>query len=108
MASERQLQETVARCIDNMVFYHNGHRTPKAKALMVAGVRTDAGRVAGLNLSDKKVDEHVLRPVRDGLHARYGPSAGGRLFTEFLEAFDGLPGPVPVPRRDPVLSPSKV
>ena len=79
MASDRHLQELAARCVDCMVFYQNGHRTPKAKAQMVSDVRAVARSIAGLKLVDEVRVEHLETPVRVGLVDRYGPESGQAL-----------------------------
>jgi hypothetical protein len=88
--TERQLQETVARCVGIMAYFHNAARTRQATELMDAEVRDMAGRVAEWDMGAVEVDGLILRPVREELHARYGHELGPRLNRLFLEAFDGL------------------
>jgi hypothetical protein len=83
MVTERQIAETIARCVAEMVFFYNSEKTSGTRAQMVAGVRTVAGRVSGWGLSDAR----ILRPVADELLVRYGPEAGGRLYAEFANAY---------------------
>ena len=90
--TERQLQETVARCVSIMVYFHNDpERTPKTKERMVAEVQVVAGWVAEMGLKPGQTDELILRPVEAELFARYGHELGLRLNRMFLEAIDGLP-----------------
>lgn len=102
MARDRHLQEMAARCVDCMVFYQNGQRTPKAKAVMVSEVGAVARSIAGLRLVAEVRVEHLETPVRVGLVDRYGPESGSALFREFLGAFEGATAP------EPILSPSRV
>lgn len=90
--TERQLQETVARCVGIMVYFHNDpERTQRTKERMVAEVQVVAGWVVEMGLDHRQTDERVLCPVEAELIARYGHEVGPRLNRLFLEAFDGLP-----------------
>jgi len=97
MATERQVQELIARCVGIAVIYHNCGRTPKAEALMAAEVQALAGAVGGWGLSGEVTEEVFLRPVEGELIARYGPESGGRLNAEVVAAFGGRAVPVPRP-----------
>ena len=88
MATDRQFQEVVARCVSVMVFYHNDEKTPKARATMVAEVQTVVGFFRELGLGVREVDEHIMTPVEAELVARYGREAGGSLNAEFVRAFE--------------------
>lgn len=92
MATEREIQETVARCVAGLVFYVNSGKTPKTKAMMVAEARAVAALVAGWGLSD----DRILRPVEAELVARYGPETRAGLHAEFVKAFKGKAGPGPL------------
>jgi len=88
--AERQIQETIARCVGIMVWFHNAVRTPQTNGLMTAEIRVMAGWVAEWGMGQVEVDGLILRPVEAELHARYGHELGPRLNRLFLEAFDGL------------------
>jgi len=88
--TERQIQETVARCVGIMVSFHNAARTPQAQELMTAEIRIMADSVAEWSMGVAEVDGLILRPVEAELHARYGLELGPRLNRLFLEAFDDL------------------
>jgi len=104
MATERQVQRTVALCMSIMNRYHDGRRSPQAKAAMVSEVQAVAAWVLDLDLDPGRIDERILRPVRAALVARYGHELGTRFEREFLTAFDSvgtsepmiLPG-IPIP-----------
>jgi hypothetical protein len=97
MATERQIQEMIARCVSVVVFYQNGEMTAKTKAMRADEFRTVAGRVRELGLSPGATEERILCPLEAELIARYGPEAGRRLNAEFLKAFEGLDVPIPCP-----------
>jgi hypothetical protein len=98
MATRRQVEETVARCVSLMVCYRNSRGSPRAGALMAADARAVAGW-AKENIAGGDVDGDILRPVRAELVARYGPVAGAGLYGVFVRAFaagtaaaaDGVP-----------------
>ncbi len=94
MATERQTQETIARCVSIVVFFHNSQKTPKMKSMMVAEVRTIADWAEELGMCGMAADEQILLPVEAELIARYGPVVGRRLNAEFAKAFKGLAAPV--------------
>ncbi len=68
MATDRQLQKVVARCVSIMVFYHNDEKTPKARATMVAEVQAVVGFTRELGLGGKEVDECIVSPVEAELY----------------------------------------
>jgi hypothetical protein len=89
MSNERQVRETVARCVSIIVYYHNCGRAPKTTTAMIADVRAVADLVARLELGTDEIDELILRPVEAELRARYGHELGFRLNNEFVGAFEG-------------------
>lgn len=89
MATDREVQETIARVVAGLVYYVNCGKTPETKAAMATEARAVAALVAGWGLPD----DRVVRPVRAELVARYGPEAGAGLHTEFVKAFEGKAGP---------------
>ena len=94
MATERQIQETIARCVSIVVFFHNSQKTPKMRTMMVAEVQAVAGSVEELGMCGMATDEQILLPVESELVARYGPAVGRRLNAEFARAFKGPAVPV--------------
>ena len=102
MATERQVQEAVARCVATMVLYHNEKRTRHTTIMMTAEVRATAAGVSELDLGHDQADKRVIRPVEGELVARYGPDTGRKLYNDFVKAFNGSP------EADPILTPFKV
>jgi hypothetical protein len=90
MATEREVQEAIARCVSSMVLYHNGKRSRETTTAMVAEVQAAAGWVSAQGWEIGETDERILRPVEGELLARYGHELGVRLTTEFLKAFEGF------------------
>ena len=92
MATGRQIAETVARCVDHVVFCRNSGETRRAKDLMAAEARAITGLA-------KTSDEagRILAGVSTGLVARYGPEDGARLSAAFARAFGSNPPFLPVP-----------
>jgi hypothetical protein len=90
MATERQLQETVARCVSIMVYYYNTPRAPETKERMIAEVKLVAAWDIELDLSPGDTDRHIFRPVEGELLARYGPEVARGLHAEFLDAYEGF------------------
>jgi hypothetical protein len=89
VATEQQVQRTVALCMDIMVRYRDGRRTPETRAVMVAEVHAIAVWVSGLGMGAAEMIERVLNPVQAQLLARHGHELGARLGGEFLNAFEG-------------------
>ncbi len=98
MATERQVQETIARCAAIMVYFENSTRSPKTKAMMVAEVHTVAGRILDLGLEAAEAERRILREVKSELLSRYGLPGGGRLNTAFSKAFATASVIRPIPR----------
>jgi hypothetical protein len=90
MATERQVKETIARCVSIMVCYHNGEKTRLAHDMMVAEVQTVAGWVMEMDLGPCEKDERILHPVERELLMRFGPEVGPRLNVVFIKAFGHL------------------
>ncbi len=89
MATEREIQETVARCVSIMVFYKNGEKTTQATEMMVAEVHAVAGWVRELGLGVGETDARILRAAERELLARYGHEVTPRLYAALLDAFEG-------------------
>ena len=90
MATERQVQETIARCISTMVFYHNSERSRKTEDRMIAEVQVIAGFVEELGFERGEAEERIIRPVELELIARYGYEVGPRMAVQFANAFQSL------------------
>lgn len=89
MATDRQLQETLARCVSTVVFYHNSHRSQKSAERMSIEAEVIAGFVEELSLVDGEAERFIVRPLEVELIDRYGHELGLRLFGEFIRAFEG-------------------
>src|SRR5262245_4982190 len=83
MVPDRQVQETIARCVGIIVYHRNGETTAKAKALMVAEVQAVAASVHEMGWEPGR----IVRGVEVELVARYGPQVGARVHDEFVRAF---------------------
>jgi hypothetical protein len=90
MVPDRQVQETIARCVGIVVYHRNGDKTVKTKAPMVAEVQAVAARVTEMGVEQGR----ILRGVEAELVARYGPLVAARVHAEFVKAFT-----LPVSRR---------
>ena len=99
MTDERQLRETIARCVSIVVFYHNTERTPDSAERMAAEIRSVARAVAGMG---DEADQLVFRPIEIELMARFGPELGPRVVSEFLSICH--PGPVEAERPTIVMA----
>ena len=94
MATERQIQELIARCVSIVVFFHNSPKTSKMRTMMVAEVQAVARSAEELGMGDRAKDERILLSVESELLARYGQEVGRRLNAEFARAFRGSGMPV--------------
>ncbi|AGA26836.1 hypothetical protein [Singulisphaera acidiphila] len=86
MATEREIQEMIARCVSIMVFYYNSGRSAHTKDQMAAEV----GAVAHFVKKWRLVDDlrvRILDSVTAEMIARYGSELGVRLDGEFYKAF---------------------
>ena len=101
LPTDRQIQETIARCVSTMVYFHNAERTPRSEDLMAAEVQVVAGWVEEMALGPREADELLLRPVEAELVQRYGPELGPRLGRIFREAFDRRDAEAPPPAPAP-------
>jgi hypothetical protein len=87
MTDERQLQEATARCVGVMVFYQHSERTRDSLARMGSEIRQVAERIAGMGLTEDKIEREVVRTVEFELMARYGHELGPRIVADFLDAY---------------------
>jgi hypothetical protein len=90
MATERQIQETIARCVSAMAYYHDSERSPKSDEHMIAEVQVIAGFVKELGFSESGVAWRIIRTVESDLIDRYGYEVGPRLSAQFIGAFESL------------------
>ena len=89
MATDRELQETIARCVSALVFYHKCGRTGETSERMAAEVQLIAGYVGEvLHLAGDEIESRLVRPLEFELTERFGREVGRRLLGEFLAAFD--------------------
>ena len=93
MATDREFQEVIARCVSVMVCYHNDKRSSRARAAMTADVRAIAEWVLMLCLSAGELDRDLFKRVEEGLVMRYGRIPGNRLYGDFVGAFEGADRP---------------
>jgi hypothetical protein len=96
MVTERQVQETVARCVSSLDSYVNRGKTWQARGVLDAEAQGIARLVTRWGLGRQAAGELLLRPLEAELVARHGPSVGLGLSREFTEAFNGLAGSGPV------------
>jgi hypothetical protein len=88
MATEREFQEAVTRCIAIMAAYHDAGQGVQTAGEAVVGVQGVAGHVRGFHLEVDALDAHILHPVESELLARYGPEETNRIYGTFLKAFE--------------------
>jgi hypothetical protein len=86
MVTERQIQETIARCVSLMVFYHNSEKSAQLSDDLADQARAVAGWASEANFGETEAGERIFRPVASELVARYGEGVGCRLRDEFLAA----------------------
>lgn len=90
MVTDRQIQETVARCVSTMVYYHNCERSRKAVEQMTVEIQLIAGFVGESGFNVAEINSRIFRPVEVELIVRYGHEVGPRMLAEFIEAFEGV------------------
>ncbi|MDR3632870.1 MAG: hypothetical protein P4L84_03485 [Isosphaeraceae bacterium] len=95
MATDREVEETIARCVGIMVFYRNSGRTTQSKSRMAAEIREVGGCVREWH-STNGVVGRIVDSVKAELIARYGHELGVRLDGEFYMAFEGEAVPIPI------------
>lgn len=87
MATQRQVEEVVARYVASAVFYVSSGETPGAKEVIAADAAAVAKAVSRWGLSREAIEQAVLRPLEGELTARYGDGPGRSLTREFTGAF---------------------
>jgi len=93
MPTERQEQETVARCVSIAVYYHGAARSGDSRTGMAQEVREAVDWMNELGVDGRR----ILGRLQEELVARYGPEEGGRMRAMFAQAI-GRPHPR-APRR---------
>jgi hypothetical protein len=88
MPTERQIEETIARCIAIMVYYHNSATSRRANEAMAAEIEAVSAWILGVPLDPDEIARRILQPVEAGLIVRFGHEAGTRINTVFLTSFD--------------------
>jgi hypothetical protein len=88
MATDRQIERTVALCMNIMDRFHDGERSPRSKVAMGAEIQAVAAWILDLGLTPNEVDERLLLPLESRLLARYGHELGVRFYREFRGAFE--------------------
>jgi hypothetical protein len=63
MATARQIQETVARCVSSMVFYVNSGKTRQAKGAIVAEIRAAVDIVSQWALTSPTTNDSFLHQI---------------------------------------------
>jgi len=97
MATEREVQETIARCVSIAVYYHGGDQTGQTSDRMTSEVRATALALGEMGISATQARGRIVEPVRLELLARFGPEEGPRIARDFADAFAG---------EDPAAAPS--
>ena len=95
MATDREVEEMIARCVGIMVFYRNSGKTTQSKGQMAAEIRAVAGCIKEWHSADGVVG-CILDSVKAEMIARYGHELGTRLDGEFYKAFEGEAMPMPI------------
>lgn len=85
--TDRQIQETIARCVSIMVCYHNDERTTETRDMMVADLEQAARLALELGLDPREIEDEILGPVGSELRARYGRAVGAELSAIFEPTF---------------------
>jgi hypothetical protein len=93
MATARQVEEIISRCVSAMVFYNLCDRSRDVDRRMIAEVRLIAGWAKKLGFGRGDVVEQIIRPVEVQLIARYGHELGPRLVAQLVDIFEGRANP---------------
>ncbi len=95
MPTDRQIDETIARCVSTMVYLHASGQKARAFDQAAAEIQLIAAWIREMGLEDSEVQDRILDPLEEELCNRYGPELGPRLLGVFLEAYDGFTAVVP-------------
>ena len=87
MATEREVEEILARCVSIMVYFCSCRRSSRAEATMVFEIQAVVARMTELDLSPDRMAEEMLGAIRGELTQRYGSLVGGRLTATFGGVF---------------------
>jgi hypothetical protein len=90
MLTERQMQKAIEFCTATMHRYQAGRRMRHASIEMIAETQAHASWILNFAGQSPSDTDHILRSVEDELVSRYGRDVGGRLTSEFLQAFDSF------------------
>jgi hypothetical protein len=85
-ATERDIQEVIARCVAGIVYYRNSQKTPQLEEQMATDAASVAAWLQRSGLQAAEVDAQVLRPVEAEVIARFGRETGLRLSSAFAKA----------------------
>lgn len=91
IATEREAQELVAKCVYFMIIYYIATIFYYTKHTILEDVRSVSGQIAAMGLSAEEAGEQIIRRVGGELVTRYGREAGWRLFKQFTAAYDSVP-----------------
>jgi hypothetical protein len=95
MATEREIQEMIARCVSIMVFYHNSGKTAHSEDQMAAEIGAVAHSVKQWPSGNDPCGR-ILDSVNAEMIVRYGSELGVRLDGEFYKAFEDADVPIPI------------
>lgn len=95
MTTQRQVQETIARCVSSLVYYVNDRKSLEATRMVEYEIDRIAHWVTNEGL-DERADLVIRRPVVKELTDRYGRTAALQLAARFLR-------PLGRERREPAL-----
>jgi hypothetical protein len=87
MASEREFQEAVARCVAIVVYHQNATHGRGAPAETVAEIATVADSIRRLSSASEHLEQQVVLDVQRELVARYGLDKGMGLNLLVVRAF---------------------
>jgi hypothetical protein len=86
MATDREVLETIARCVSIMVWYHNSEKTPETSAMMTADLRQVAAWLAEQRLDHSEIENRIVDSVASELLIRHGYDIAPGLYNVFLRA----------------------
>jgi hypothetical protein len=88
VAIDRQLWETISRCVLTMVFYHDAVRSSEVARWVIEEIRVVVDLVNGWGIKSNEAYLSILGPVEDELVLRYGYEVGSRLAGKFIDEFE--------------------
>ena len=90
MPTGRQIQKAFEFFAATMNRYQTARRMPYATIDWIVETETSASSILNLATQSTSAAERILRSVKDELVSRYGRDIGGKLNSEFLQAFDSF------------------